>query len=61
VSSYAVVWVIIILGITLLGEAGRRASVEFFGSSHAAAWLVLLLMVMAILGGIVGGLIASAL
>ncbi len=60
-SSYAVVWILTILGITLLGEAGRRAGEGLFGSRRAVAWLVLLFMVIAFLGGIVGGLIALAL
>ncbi len=60
-SSYAVVWIITILGITLLGEASRQSGEGLFGSRRAVRWLVLLVMVMAFLGGIVGGLIALAL
>jgi hypothetical protein len=60
VSIYTVGWIITILGIALLGEAGRQAGEGLFGSRRAVAWLVLLFMVTAFLGGILGGLIASA-
>jgi hypothetical protein len=57
VSSYAVAWIITILGIALLGEATRRGG-EGFGS-HAIG-LFVVFVGMAFLGGVVGGLIASS-
>jgi hypothetical protein len=59
VSSYAVGWIITIIGIALLGEATRREG-EGPDSRRAAALLVVLVG-MAFIGGIVGGFIASAL
>jgi hypothetical protein len=57
VSSYAVGWIITILGIALLGEAMRMEG-EGFNSRRAAAWFVVFVG-MAFVGGIVGGFIAS--
>jgi hypothetical protein len=59
VSSYTVGWIITILGIALLGVATRRGG-QGFDSRRSVAWFVVFVG-MAFLGGIVGGLIASAL
>jgi hypothetical protein len=59
VSIYTAGWIVTILGIALLGEAMRQGG-QGFNSRHAIAWLVVFVG-MAFLGGIVGGLIASAL
>jgi hypothetical protein len=59
VSSYTVGWIVTILGIALLGEATRWEG-QGFDSRRAVAWFVVFVG-MAFLGGIVGGLIASAL
>jgi hypothetical protein len=59
VSSYTVGWIITILGIALLREAIRQGG-QGYDSRHAVAWFVVFVG-MVILGGIVGGLIASSL
>jgi hypothetical protein len=56
---YALGWAITILGITLVGEATRREGLGL-GSHRAVGWVVMF-MGMAVLGGMVGGFIASAL
>jgi hypothetical protein len=59
VSSYAVGWIITILGIALLGEATKRERRRFY-SRRAIAWFVFFVGI-AFVGGIVGGFIASVL
>jgi hypothetical protein len=56
-SGYAVAWIVTILGIALLGEATRRAGEGSGG--RVVAWFVLFVGV-AFVGGMAGGLMASA-
>jgi hypothetical protein len=56
-SGYAVAWIVTILVIALLGEATRRAGEGSGG--RVVAWFVLFVGI-AFVGGMVGGLMASA-